>query len=55
MTRHIADHRRPSLGGRLRHYLRIDRSGEGRWHRSESPASNRRLIEYLRIARGRRA
>lgn len=52
MTKHIADHRTPSDGGRLRHFLRIAR-GEARiWHRSEAPAGNRRLIEYCRIARG---
>jgi hypothetical protein len=52
MTRHIADHRSPSQGGRLKHYLRIARSGGRIWHRSESPASNRRLVEFCRIARG---
>ncbi len=52
MTKHIADHRAPSDGGRLRHFLRIAR-GEARiWHRSEAPAGNRRLIEFCRIARG---
>lgn len=55
MTRHLADHRSPSQGGRLRHFLRIAREGRGPWHRPETPASNRRVIEFCRIARGRTA
>jgi hypothetical protein len=52
MTRHIADHRSPSLGGRMRHFLRIERSASRTWHRSEAPVGNRRLVEFCRIARG---
>jgi hypothetical protein len=55
MTRHIADHRSPSQGGRVRHFLRIARAGRGGWHRAETPAGNRRLVEFCRIARGRMA
>ncbi len=52
MTRHLADHRTPSQGGRLRHFLRIARGEPRLWHRSEAAASNRRLVEFCRIARG---
>ena len=52
MTKHLADHRTPSTGGRLRHFLRIARSESRFWHRSEAAAGNRRLIEFCRIARG---
>jgi hypothetical protein len=53
MTRHIADRRTPSQGGRVRQFLRIDREVERTWHRPETPSGSRRLVEFLRIARGR--
>lgn len=61
MTRHLADHRTPSQGARFVRYLAIDRTeGDGAvWRkllRPQSPATgNRRLVEFLRIARGRSA
>ena len=55
MTKHIADRRTPSQGGRVKHFLRIARVGRGFWHRSETVGDNRRLVEFLRIARGRLA
>ncbi|MBI1171182.1 hypothetical protein GC209_07250 [bacterium] len=58
MTKHLADHRTPSTGGRLKHFLRIARDrSEVAWHavwqrprdlRNES----RRVVEYVRIERG---
>ncbi len=55
MTRHISDRSCPSDGGRVRHFLRIARAHRMVWHRHESQAGNRRLVEFCRIARGRTA
>lgn len=61
MTKHIADHRSPSNGGRLKHFLRIARdSSDAVWRATWSrplnrPKGNRRVVEYIRIARGRLA
>lgn len=58
MTRHLADKRKPSTGARLRAFLRLARP-EGQiwqtvWRQPVPvPASNRRTVEFLRIARGR--
>ena len=57
MTRHLADHRSASQGGRVRHFLRIARDrSESAWQalfrrRSSSAGGNRRVVEYVRIAR----
>jgi hypothetical protein len=59
MTRHLADRRSPSDGGRLKHFLRLARDGgEGIWRTlwkapRHKPAEGRRVVEYVRIARGR--
>ena len=58
MTRHLADKRNPSDGGRLRQFLRLARDGNRMWQDlwrkpAPVPASNRRVVEYLRIGRGR--
>jgi hypothetical protein len=59
MTRHLADHRTASEGGRVRHFLRIARAEASvLWmHLARRPrltgTGNRRLVEYARIARGR--
>jgi hypothetical protein len=59
MARHLADHRASSQGGRVKHFLRIAREGGERlWHGlARQPQtrgdSNRRVVEYARIARGR--
>lgn len=60
MSRHLADHRKPSQGGRMKHFLQIARgaaSGEI-WHKlwqrpAERGESNRRVAEYVRIDKGR--
>ena len=52
MARHVIDKRTPSEGGRVRNFLRLARRPQGYWHRSETPGTNRRLVEFLRIARG---
>ncbi|MBE2277985.1 MAG: hypothetical protein IAE87_17000 [Rhodobacteraceae bacterium] len=53
MSRHLADKRKPSAGGRMRAFLRIEREGRATWHRPHTPSGANRLIQYLRIARGR--
>jgi hypothetical protein len=52
MARHVIDKRTLSQGGRVRNFLRLARQQRGLWHRSEAPGTNRRLMEFLRIARG---
>ncbi len=59
MSKHIADHRKASDGGRMAHFLRIARqSSEEFWRGLQKrpmaeTAGNRRVVEYVRIARGR--
>jgi hypothetical protein len=57
--RHVADHRRTDGDGRLRHYLRLARFADDRpvrvWHRSHGAIGATRLVQFLRIARGRLA
>jgi hypothetical protein len=55
MPRHLIDRRKPSQGARLRNFMRLARQERALWHRSEAPVSNRRLVEFLRIDRGRTA
>ena len=52
MTRHLIDHRSPSQGSRVRHFMRLSRAESPAWHRSESFTGNSRLVHYCRIARG---
>ncbi len=60
MTKHLADHRQPSQGGRLQQFLRIARDrSETAWHAvwqrpQQLGDSNRRVLEYVRIERERR-
>lgn len=60
MSRHLADKRAATDGGRVKHFLRISRmmQGEGVWRAlwkapRLKPAEDRRVVEYLRIERGR--
>ncbi|MEY4983428.1 MAG: hypothetical protein RIR62_1694 [Pseudomonadota bacterium] len=55
MSKHIADRRAPSKGGRVRAFMKIARHPREGWHRSEGTPTNRRVVEFLRIARGRSA
>jgi len=55
MTKHLADHRPASRGGRVRAFLKLARQKRETFHRTETPSSTRRLVEFLRIARGRTA
>ena len=53
MTKPMILHRPASKGGRVRAFLTLARQKRETFHRSEAPASARRLVEFLRIARGR--
>lgn len=61
MTKHLADHRKTSNGGRVKAFMAIarDRSESvwrGLWQRPHLRASeSRRLVEYVRIEKGREA
>ncbi len=59
MTKHLADHRATSTGGRVKAFVRIarDRSQtawRGLWQRPVVRAEdNQRLVQYVRIEKGR--
>jgi hypothetical protein len=53
MARHVIDKRTLPQGGRLRNFLRLARQERAFWHRSEASGTNRRVVEFLRIDRGR--
>jgi len=60
MSKHLADHGSDSTPGRLAQFLRIAHSGsqnvwEGLWQKqAEASTDNRRVVEFLRIARQQR-
>lgn len=53
MSRHLADHRAISTGSRVKHFLRLARSPRETWARPRGKAGASRLIQFLRIERGR--
>lgn len=53
MTKHLADHRHTNHGGRVRAFFKLARQKRETFHRTETSGSTRRLVEFLRIARGR--
>ncbi len=61
MTKHLADHRTAPTGGRVKAFLTIarDRSEtvwRGLWQRPfDRASSNQRLVQYVRIEKGREA
>ncbi|NJS40017.1 MAG: hypothetical protein HC783_14500 [Rhodobacteraceae bacterium] len=55
MGRHLADHRSATTGGKVQQFLRLARVQRKIWHRSHAPVGPARLINFLRIARGRSA
>lgn len=65
MTRHLADRQRSDDGGRVKHFLRLSRDGgESLWDAAyrqpkdrakDSQNKDRRMVEFLRIDRGRTA
>ena len=65
MSRHAVDHRAASEGGRLKHYLKVERQNapEGSHEavkavnrrETHDAKDNRRPAEFLRIDRGQRS
>ncbi|OYU20381.1 MAG: hypothetical protein CFE34_00660 [Rhodobacteraceae bacterium PARR1] len=53
MQKHPTDRQPTSEGGRVRAFLALSRKKRETFHRRESPTGARRLIEFMRIARGR--
>jgi hypothetical protein len=53
MSRHLADHRKTTTGGRIKHFLRLARVPRECWHRPRAGAGPSRLRAFVRIARGR--
>ncbi|MFN5997678.1 MAG: hypothetical protein ACK47C_20675 [Paracoccaceae bacterium] len=55
MSRHLADHRTRTTGARVKHFLRLARTPRDTWVRARGASGSARLIQYLRIERGRSA
>lgn len=55
MSKHLADKRSPSTGTRVAQFLRLSRTPRETWHRPRGGAGASRLVQFLRIARGRSA
>jgi hypothetical protein len=55
MSRHLADHRSRSTGGRVKHFLRLARTPRETWQRPRGTSGQARLIQFLRIEKGRTA
>jgi hypothetical protein len=53
MGRHLADHRTQTTGGRLKHFLRLARTPRETWLRHRGKSGSTRVVQFLRIARGR--
>ncbi len=53
--RHIADHQTRATSGRVKHFLRLARSPRETFHKPRSIAGKSRLVQFLRIERGRTA
>lgn len=55
MSRHLADHRSRTTGGRVKHFLRLARTPRETWQRARGTSGAARLVQFLRIERGRTA
>ena len=53
MSKHLADHRKPPSSEKVKQFLRLSRAARETWHRPREAAGNTRLVQFLRIARGR--
>jgi hypothetical protein len=53
MSRHLADHRARTTGSRVKHFLRLARTPRNTWLRARGAAGAGRLVQFLRIERGR--
>jgi hypothetical protein len=59
MGRHLADHETPKLSDGLSRFLRVAKADHGAfwrvlWKRAAVVPKDRRVVEYIRIDRGRR-
>ncbi|WP_201743995.1 hypothetical protein [Paragemmobacter ruber] len=55
MSKHVADKRSPSTGSRVKQFMRLSRTPRETWHRPRGAAGGQRLLQFLRIERGRMA
>jgi hypothetical protein len=55
MSKHLADRRSLTEGGRTRHFMRLARMRRDTWHRPHEKPGIGRMMHFLRIARGRSA
>lgn len=55
MSKHLADHRKATTGERVKHFLRLARAERAPWKRPRGEAGQSRLVQFLRIERGRTA
>lgn len=55
MTKHLADKRATSTGSRVQQFLRLARTPRETWHRPRGSSGASRLVQFLRIERGRTA
>ena len=53
MSKHLADHRKATTGERVKHFLRLARSARETWRRPRGGSGTSRLVQFLRIDRGR--
>lgn len=53
MSKHLADHRKATTGARVKHFLRLARTRRETWHRTHTEAGQARMVQFLRIERGR--
>lgn len=53
--RHIADRRAPAGKARAAEFLRLDRTPRETFHVARPAAGQSRIVQFLRIARGRLA
>ena len=53
MSKHLADHRKAPTETKVKNFLRLSREKRDTWHHSRPAAGKSRLLQFLRIARGR--
>ena len=53
MSKHLADHRNAPSAEKVKHFLRLSRKARETWHRPRGTVGTARLVQFLRIARGR--
>lgn len=53
MSKHLADHRKAPTGAKVQQFLRLSRVVRETWHRPHAAPGSSRLVQFMRIARGR--